>query len=77
MDQINETNEIHGTNQINQNRLEAGGKRSNDKWENPNVKAQSSKGAISGRTEKRALSANQRFFRRVSGMKDCLRRFLQ
>jgi hypothetical protein len=49
----------------------------NDKIEMSNVKAQSSNGTISGRTEKRALSANQRFFRRVSGTKDCLRRFLQ
>jgi len=36
-----------------------------------------SNGEISGRAEKRALSANQRFFRQVLGTKERLRRFLQ
>ena len=41
------------------------GKRLEGEAKISNVKAQSPNGAISGRAEKRALSANQRFFRRV------------
>ena len=42
-----------------------------------NAKCQSPNGEISGRAEKRALSANQRFFRQVLGTKERPRRFLQ
>jgi hypothetical protein len=42
-----------------------------------NAKSQSSKFEIPVKAEKRALSANQRFFRQVLRRKERLRRFLQ
>ena len=53
-----------------------GGWRRKAKWQRAKLKWESPNGEISGRAEKRALSANQRFFRQVLGTKERPKRFL-